>query len=107
MKTNFQDIIRGKFLVSDGSLNNWVFIFYCTFLAILMIGSSHKADQKVMEIASINYEVKKLRSEFVDTRKRLMQKRMESAIARQMRWRGIYTSEEPPQKIIVKSENDQ
>lgn len=103
MKNTVQDIVRGKFLVSDDSFGNWVFIFYCTFLAIVMIGSSHRADKKVMEIAAINYEVKKLRSEFVDARKRLMQERMESNIAKEMKWRGIYTSDAPPQKIIVKS----
>ncbi len=101
MKNTIQDIARGKFLVSDNSLSNWVFIFYCTFLAIFMIGSSHSADKKVMEIAAINYEVKKLRSEFVDARKRVMQERMESNIAKEMKWRSIYTSDAPPQKIIV------
>ncbi|MCH8535658.1 MAG: S-adenosyl-methyltransferase [Flavobacteriaceae bacterium] len=103
MKNTLQDIARGKFLVSDGSFGNWAFIFYCTFLAIVMIGSSHRADRKVMEIAAINYEVKKLRSEFVDTRKKVMQERMESNIAKEMKWRGIYTSDMPPQKIIVQT----
>ncbi len=103
MKMKLLDLARGKFLVSDGSFNNWVFIFYCTFLAIVMIGRSHSADKKVMEIAAINYEVKKLRSEFVDTRKKVMQERMESNIAKKMRWRGIYTSDMPPQKIIVQN----
>lgn len=97
-----KDLLKVKFLVSEGSLANWGFIFYLTFLAIIMIASSHNADKKVYQIAEINLQVKELRSEFVDTRKRLMQEKMESSVARKMKPKGIRTSSIPPTKIIVK-----
>lgn len=101
-KNNLSDILKVKFLVSEGSLGNWGFILYLTFLAIVMIASSHNADRKIYQIAEINLEVKELRSEFVDTRKRLMQEKMESSVAKKMLARGVRTSNEPPTKIIVK-----
>ena len=45
-----------------------------------MISSSHSVDQKVYKIASLNEEIKSLRSEFVDTRTRLMIYKMESSV---------------------------
>ncbi len=102
MAFNFKQIVRGDFLVRGSALDNWRFILYCTLLAIIMIASSHSADRKVLEIAEINLQVKELRSEFVDTRKQLMQLKMESSVARKMKSRGIGTSSTPPQKIIVK-----
>lgn len=96
------DVLKVKFLVSEGSLGNWGFIFYLTFLAIFMIASSHNADKKIYQIAEINLQVKELRSEFVDTRKRLMQEKMESSVARKMEYKSIRTSSVPPVKIIVK-----
>jgi hypothetical protein len=100
--SKISDLFKVRFLVSEDSLGNWGFIFYLTFLAIVMIASSHSADKKVYEIAEINLKVKELRSEFVDTRKRLMQEKMESSVARKMLPKGIRTSSVPPTKIVVK-----
>lgn len=100
--TRIRDVFKVRFLVSEDSLGNWGFIFYLTLLAMVMIASSHSADRKVYEIAEVNLKVKELRSEFVDTRKRLMQEKMESSVARKMLIKGIRTSSVPPIKIVVK-----
>lgn len=102
-----KQFMRGDFLLRNGALDNWRFILFCTLLAIVMIASSHSADRKVLEIAELNLQVKELRSQFVDTRKRLMQLKMESNIARKMKPRGIGTSSTPPSKIIVKSKTEE
>src|SRR6056297_1782143 len=101
MKESLYDILKGKFLVSNDAFNNWRFILFCTFLAIIMIGSSHSAERKVHEIAKLNDEVRELRSEFVDRRSSLMRIKMESTISRKMAGRGIKPSEVPPTKIII------
>lgn len=103
MATRVKQFMRGDFLVRSGAYDNWGFILFCTFLAIIMIASSHSTDRKVLEIAAINLQVKELRSEYVDTRKQVMQVKMESSVARKMNQRGIFTSSTPPTKIIVKS----
>ena len=102
MKKNFYNIIKGRFLVSDDAFKNWRFIIFLSFLALMMIASSHQADKKVHEIARLNNEVKELKSEYVDVRMQLMQSKMESKIIRAMERRGIFPSETPPQKIVIK-----
>lgn len=102
MKTNFYNLIKGKFLVSDDAFKNWRFIIYLSVLALIMIASSHQADKKVHEIARLNNEVKELKSEYVDVRMKLMQAKLETKIIRAMEKRGLFPSEIPPQKIIIK-----
>ncbi|MDC8003199.1 FtsL-like putative cell division protein [Aureisphaera galaxeae] len=104
MKKSFYNIVKGRFLVSDDAFKNWRFIIFLSFLALVMIGSSHSADRKVHEIARLNNEVKELKSEYVDVRMQLMQAKMESKIIRAMERRGLFPSETPPKKIVIKTE---
>ncbi len=101
MKSRVYDILKGKFLVSEDAFANWRFILFCTFLAIIMIGRSHKAERKVHEIAERQVVVQELRSQFVDQRQQLMKMKMESNISSKMEEKGIEMLSTPPQKIIV------
>jgi len=103
MGKSINDILRGKFLVSDDAFKNWRVIIFISFLAIIMIASSHSADQKVYKIARMKDEVKELRSAFVDGRSKLMRLKMESSIIEKVAAEGIVISEIPPRKIKVKS----
>ena len=105
MKKRFYDILKGKFLVSDGSFKNWRFIIFLSVLALVMIASSHRADKKVHRIAQLNNEVKELKSEYVDVRMILMQAKMESKIISTMEKRGLYSSSTPPQKLLIISKD--
>ncbi|WP_299106091.1 FtsL-like putative cell division protein [uncultured Winogradskyella sp.] len=107
MKKNIYHILKGKFLISDDSFKNWRIIILISVLAIIMIASSHKADQKVYEIAKLTNEVKELRSAFVDKRGKLMQLKKESFVEVEMKEKGIGISLNPPTKIIVKSQQQQ
>lgn len=104
MKKSLYSILRGKFLVSDNAFKNWRLIIFISVLAIIMIASSHSADQKVYEIARLKNEVKELRSEFVDGRSKLMRLKMESTITKKVADKGIMISEIPPKKIKVKTQ---
>jgi hypothetical protein len=105
MKKRFYDILKGKFLVSDGAFKNWRFIIFLSVLALIMIASSHRADKKVHRIAKLNNEVKELKSEYVDVRIILMQSKMESKIISTMEKRGLYSSSIPPQKLLIISKD--
>lgn len=106
MKKSIYSILRGKFLISDDSFKNWGVIIFISVLAIIMIASSHSADKKVHEIARLTNEVKELRSAFVDGRGRLMRLKKESYVEVEMKKKGILLSENPPTKIIVKSQQE-
>lgn len=105
MKKSIYSILKGKFLVSDDAFKNWRIIIFISVLAIIMIASSHSADQKVYEIARLKNEAKEYRSAFVDGRKKLMRLKMESSIIKKVEDKGIKISEIPPKKIKVKSQN--
>lgn len=105
MKKNIYNILKGTFLVSDDSFKNWRIIIFISVLAIIMIASSHSADEKVHEIARLTNEVKEMRSAFVDGRSRLMRLKMESAVVAKMKEKGLAPSVIPPQKIKVKTKD--
>ncbi|MGD1945334.1 MAG: FtsL-like putative cell division protein [Croceivirga sp.] len=104
MKKGVLDILKGKFLVSGDAPKNWLFLFFASFLATLMISSSHRADQKFIEIAALTEEVRALRSEFVAKRQELQQIRLESTLRQQVVDNGLKPAAMPPQKIRVKTE---
>jgi len=103
MKKGVLDILKGKFLVSGDAPKNWLFIVFVSFLATVMIASSHSADKKVHQVAALSEEVKELRSEFVDVRSDVQRLKLESNIAKIVDHSGLGPSETPPKKIKVKS----
>ena len=104
MKKGLLDILKGKFLVSGDAPKNWLFLLFASFLAALMISSSHRADKKVHDIAALNEEVRMLKSEFFEHRSKVQQMRLESSIRESMSEAGLAPSKNPPKKIMVKSE---
>ncbi len=104
MKNGIFDILKARFLINEeaNAAKNWRFIIFILFLAIIMIGSNNRFDQKVFKIVALTTEVKELRSEFVDRRSELMKLKMESTVSSKMEERGIFPSPVPPVKIKVK-----
>lgn len=102
MRKGILDILKGKFLVSGDAPKNWLFIIFVSFLATVMIASSHSADGKVHRIAALNNEVKELRSQFVDMRSDMQRLKLESTIIQTVEAEGLFPSETPPQKIKIK-----
>lgn len=105
MKQGVYDFLKGKFLINEDAVKHWQFIIFCTFLAMIMIYSSHSAERKVYKIEGLDKEVKNLRSQFVDARTKVMKLKMESTIVHKMEEKGIAPASTPPYKIIVKREN--
>jgi len=103
MRKGLIDILKGKFLVSGDAPKNWLFIIFASFLATVMIASSHSADRKVHHVAALNEEVKELKSEFVDIRSDVQRLKLESKITEILEADDLYPSEIPPKKIKVKS----
>lgn len=103
MRKGILDILRGKFLVSGDAPKNWIFIIFTSFLAAIMIASSHSADSKVHQIAALNEEVKELRSEFIEGQTDVQKLKLESEILKTVAEEGLFPSETPPHKIRVKS----
>lgn len=101
MKMDIHSLLKGRFLTEEDAMGNWGFIIYLSLLAMIMISSAHRADQKVVLITTLNKEVKSLRSEYVEVKSRLMIRKLESTVTPIMNKRGLSPSEDPPVKIIV------
>ena len=103
MRNKLLDVLKGKFLIADDAIKNWIMLLFLFFLALVMIASSHHAEKKVHTIARLHKDVQRLRTQFVDVRTRLMRLKMESSVVEKMAQRGVSRPELPPQKIIIKT----
>ena len=99
--SKINDILKGKFLVDEDAFKNWRMIIFLSALALIMIASSHRADEKVHEIADLKDEVAELRSEAVDSRVNLWKLKTSSSVAKALEARGVKPSNVPPKKIKV------
>lgn len=101
-RSRISDVIRGRFLVNEGSLKNWRFVLYLSFLALLSIASAHSADKKVRKISRLNQEIKELSSEYIEIHSALMTEKMESEVIKKAEELGLEVPKTPPTKLIAK-----
>ena len=101
MTNKIIDILLGKFLIEKINNDNIRFIFFIFSLAFILIYSSHSVDSKVYQISLLNTEVSVVESNFIETRKKLMNLRVESAVRKKLYGKQIKPSLSPPFKILI------
>jgi len=101
---NLRSILNIEFLVKDDALKNWRMILFLSFLAVIMISSGHNADKKIFKIASLNTEIKELKSEFIEVKKQLFILKKESTVTKVLAENGVGPASSPPIKIIISNE---
>ena len=106
VKKNIYEVLRGGFLTNDGSLKNWKILFFVVALLLIMISVAHSADAKVVKIAKLNKEKRRLRAEYFDTSTILMRMKLESSIRVKVKNRGLKPAQKPPKKIKVTSKHE-
>lgn len=101
-KISIKDILKGKFLVDDGSMQSWRFVLFLVLLAFISISSSHWVDRKVVKINKLDEEVNSLKSQYTDAHRLLMSLQLEPEIIRQSGVLGIRLTEDQPYVLIKK-----
>jgi hypothetical protein len=101
MRNSLKKIILGKFLINDGSIKNWGYVFFLFTICLIMIYSSHLVDSKIIKISELKNEISLLQSNFINKRKEVMILKMESNVLVEMNDRNIESSTIPPKKIII------
>lgn len=96
----FVDILKGRFLVDDGSIQNWRFVMYLVLLAFISISSSHWINKKVVKINSLNEEVSNLKAQYTDAHRLLMKMQLEPEIKKQAELIGVRLTDEQPYVLI-------
>jgi hypothetical protein len=66
-----------------------------------MIYSSHSVDRKIYDINKLNNELSSVESNYLKTRKELMNSKMESSIRLKLIDKQIKPSLDPPTKILI------
>ncbi len=101
---NLRSILNIEFLIKDDALKNWRMILFLSLLAVIMISSGHSADKKIFKIASLNTDIKLLKSEFIEAKKQLLVLKKESTVIKVLSKRGVGSASSPPIKITVSNE---
>ena len=99
---NFLSLINIDFLAGKDSGKNWRMLMFISFLVMMTIYSSHSADQKVFKISELNKEVNNLNNISVSTKIELINVKMESKVTSKLNEQGLYPSNNPPVKIIIR-----
>lgn len=80
---------------------SWKMILYVAGMAIIVIFSSHSADQKVMVISKLNERIKDLRSQHIDIRTQLMTQSKATRVSEEVKNIGLIESLQAPYKIVM------
>jgi hypothetical protein len=104
-KRNFSHLLTGRFLTIEHWEKNWPLLTFISLLALVMIGSSHYADDKTHRISQMREKVKKLSSEYVEVHSQLMSESMESKVLQRAKNElNLVKGEEPPRLLQAPKE---
>ena len=97
---NLRSFLNIDFLVRENAVKNWRMILF-SFLAVIMISSGHSADKKIFKIASLNVEIKALKSDFIEGKKELLRLKKESSVTGKLKEKDVGPASSPPIKIVL------
>lgn len=97
-------ILGGSFLARVSSIKHLGFLLFLAGLAIFYIGNSYYAEKRIRKIEKLQKDIKELRSEYVSLKSARMQNSRQSAIAKNLRSKGIKESMQPPVKLFKEKE---
>ncbi len=106
MKKKVLHILKGDFLFGGGAIKQWAFFVYIIMLVILMITSGHRFDKKAIQVIDLTKRSREMRALFIATRSEAVKLKLETAVKKRVEKRGLFPSETPPYRIIVKNSKE-
>ncbi len=94
-------IIKAEYLINENARSNWLFIIMLVVMGVVIINMGHSADEKVKEIVRLKKEVDALRSEYVEIKAQVMQRKMATKVYSKLKDKGFVFPKNPPVKIEV------
>ena len=92
-------LLNIDFLLKEDSMKNWRMLFFISTLAMISIASGHSADKKIYQIANLNNDLKRVKSEFVENKSELMFLKLETRVAKRLLKIGVGPSKEQPLRL--------
>ena len=97
----FKGFYSDKLAPKNLLATSWRMVLFISSLAILVIYSSHRVDQKVIQISKFNEELKDLRSRHIDMRTQMMSLSKTTKVAEEVEKLGLFESLDAPFKIQI------
>ncbi len=94
--------LRSRIFGADNTIKNGPFLLYIFGCMMMMIQCSHLADQKVYKIKKLQTELRKVRSQHISYRTRLMEHTKPSRVIEKVKEIGLDYSFETPLTVEVK-----
>ena len=92
-------LLNIDFLLKEDSMKNWRMLFFISTLAMISIASGHSADNKIYQIANLNNDLKRIKSEFVENKSELMFLKLETRVTKRLLEIGVGPSKEQPLRL--------
>lgn len=100
----FAALFSKGFISTDDATRALPFILYLSFLGMIYIANRHFTEKNLREIDKISKEVKELGWDYKSSKADLAYKSTLTEVAKRADTLGVHISLEPPQKIVVKQE---
>lgn len=88
-------------------VQNLPYIGFLAVLALIYIANSHLAEKKIRRINQLGKEIKELKWEYINVKSELMFRSKMSEVSKSVEQLGLKQLSSPPQKIVLKKENEQ
>ncbi len=100
----FTMLFTRGFISPDKATKALPFFLYLAFLGMIYIANMHQAEKNIRKIDKLTTEVKELSWDFKTTKAEMAYKSTLTEVAKRADTLGIKQSIEPPQKLVVKEE---
>lgn len=87
-------------------VQNLPYIGFLAVLALIYIANSHLAEKKIRRINQLGKEIKELKWEYINVKSELMFRSKMSEVSKSVEQLGLKQLSSPPQKIVLKKENE-
>ena len=94
-------ILKAEYLINENARSNWLFVIMLVVMGMVIINMGHSADEKVKQIVKLKKEVDALRSEYVEIKAQVMQRKMATKVYNQLKDKGFEFPKRPPIKIEI------
>lgn len=101
LKSQSNEFYMNRFASENLLVTSWRLVLFIVILAIIVVYSSHKVDQKVIRINKLKVELKDLRSRHIDMRTTLMTLSKTTNVAEEVKKNGLLYSSDAPYKIKI------
>ena len=89
-----------RFITENIIVRSWRMVLFISILAVFVVYSAHKVDQKVVIINELKIELRDLRSRHIEMRTNLMTLSKPINIAEEVKKQGLLYSSDAPFKIM-------